>query len=329
MANKINPTLGINATGTSTVSSGSSTSNQGNKDPRLSMTGSIFSGSSWGFGACRDAISAAASGTSTGKASDAAAKDAADEATAEGEKTTKNAKEGTVRINAEGIQQRNFFMQGQNANQEVAALTAERDGITTSSSDGTGAGTTSAYHLDFSQEGNGDDSTTGSQSSDNQSKIDDLNAKIGAKAAAGTDANNKANAAAAKLKGDYTAQTTGLKASSAALDGKINDATNRLTDAQQGQQKAGVYSAIGGTTTAAGTALCATVWGKPVGIPLVATGTVTSISSQVYNITEMSAANSAQKEQTDAKAAKSNVAQQGGLLASAYARAIVDTRRSA
>lgn len=227
--------------------------------------------------------------------------------------------------------------------------------------DGTGAGKDSAYSLDFgsapqatpdtaSSEKSGarpqladttDGSapapttaptaapaaaTQGSGNSENQAKIEQLNSQIETKTGAQTQSSQTAKDKSQETLQAYQKQYGLLKANSAALSQQAANASDKIAAAQQGQQKAQVYSAIGGATTAAGSAI--TTFCPTVGAPLVALGTATTISSQVYNIKEMSAMNSANDEKAAVSSAQANLMKQNQGLMNAYAKAIVKSEKT-
>lgn len=172
--------------------------------------------------------------------------------------------------------------------------------------------------------------TQGSGNSEAQAKVEDLNSKLENKTSQREQAEQNRQSAIDSLKSSYSSQIAPLKASGKVLDQKAAAATNKIQEAQADQQKASTVTSIGGTTTAAGTALIASSLGagSALGSYMIYTGGAATVGGGVWNLKAKSAEASANNEKSAVAATKGNLISQEKLVVASYAKAINKARQA-
>lgn len=170
--------------------------------------------------------------------------------------------------------------------------------------------------------------TQGSGNSEAQAKVEDLNSKLENKTSQREQAEQKRQSAIASLKSSYNSQIAPLKASGKALDQKTTAATNKIQDAQADQQKASTVTTIGGTTTAAGSAMCSNPVTAGFGAYMVGIGGTATVGGGLWNLKAKSAEVSANNEKSAVAATKGNLISQEKLVVASYAKAINKARQA-
>lgn len=344
------------------------------KEEPITSSSSSSSSSSW-YSMLSDAgkgITNADKGSDSANAADKGAKDATGQVKTLAVTMQAKTLVAANKITTEGQQVTKLNQESQATGAEIETLTAERDTLVAAAdteptvenpfapvNDGTGAGNDSAFTLQLpgspapTAQGNGDSvaapdaeptvntannttaNTQPSENTENQDQIAALDEQIESKTGKQTQTAAEADAAVGRLKATHKLQVANLNNAGKALEAKNADAQNKIAEAQQGQQMAGMITQVGGTTTGGGATLIAmgstpgnpsAGWMLPLGTKMVYVGGAATVGGLGYNMYEMNALNSANGEKNGVADSKAQLANKRVLLAQSYTKAMVQAK---